>query len=115
VIHGNYDTYERMRAVRGEETPLSDGDADETRATARSGAAEKPRRKRRFPYRKVDELETDIAAQESRLRDVESLLGSPELYRDGDKVKDVTTEFEQLKLQLQQLYEHWEEAVELNG
>jgi ATP-binding cassette subfamily F protein 3 len=78
-------------------------------------AAEKPtKRKRRFPYRKVEALEADIAAAETRLREVETLLASPDLYRDGDKVKETTRAFEETKTQLQQLYEHWEEAVELN-
>ncbi len=41
-------------------------------------------------------------------------MASPDLYRDGDKVKETTKAFEEAKAQLQQLYEHWEEAVELN-
>jgi ATP-binding cassette subfamily F protein 3 len=114
VIHGNYDTYERMRALQ-DETPAAKK-APETRpAPARPGAADKPKRKRRFPYRKVEDLEGDIAAEETRLRAVEERLASPDLYRDGDKVKEAAVEFEQLKERLKQLYEHWEEAVELNG
>jgi ATP-binding cassette subfamily F protein 3 len=76
--------------------------------------AAKPRRKRRFPYRKLEELEADIAAQESRLRELEKLLASPDLYRDGDRVKETTQAFENTKNALKQLYEHWEEAAELN-
>ena len=74
----------------------------------------KSKRKRRFPYRKVEELETDIASAETKLREVEALLASAELYRDGDKVKDAMRSFEETKAQLKGLYEHWEEAVELN-
>ena len=72
------------------------------------------KRKRRFPYRKVEELEADIAAQETQLREVERLLASPDLYRDGERVKETTKAFEDTKARLAQLYEHWEEAVELN-
>jgi ATP-binding cassette subfamily F protein 3 len=72
------------------------------------------KRKRRFPYRKVADLEADIAAAETRLRELEQLLASPELYRDGERVKQTTRAFEATKAHLQQLYEHWEEAVELN-
>ena len=43
-----------------------------------------------------------------------SSLASPELYRDGERVKKTTQAFEETKAKLQQLYEHWEEAVELN-
>jgi ATP-binding cassette subfamily F protein 3 len=42
-------------------------------------------------------------------------MASPDLYRDGDKVKETTRAFEDAKGRLAQLYEHWEEAVELNG
>jgi ATP-binding cassette subfamily F protein 3 len=124
VIHGNYDTYERMRALQEESVPQPTGggrrsavgrqqSAVGNRNSAR-GAAAKPRRKRKFPYRKVEDLEADIAAAESTLKTLEERLASPELYRDGDKVKETTKAFAETKAQLQQLYEHWEEAVEMN-
>jgi ATP-binding cassette subfamily F protein 3 len=117
VIHGSYDTYEMMRAAQqagggknnadgSSRPPASDG-------TTRAAPA-RPKRKRRFPYRKVEDLEADIAASETRLRELEQLLGSPELYREGERVKETMRGFEETKAQLQQLYEHWEEAVELN-
>ena len=45
---------------------------------------------------------------------LEQLLASPDLYRDGDRVKETMRSFETTKADLQQLYEHWEEALELN-
>jgi ATP-binding cassette subfamily F protein 3 len=121
VIHGNYDTYEVMRAVQAA-AKAEAGTKAPRKETAQKGApaggdgatATKQKRKRRFPYRKVEDLETDIAAAETRLQELEQLLASPELYRDGDKVKETTRAFEEIKTRLQQLYEHWEEAVELN-
>ena len=74
----------------------------------------KVKRKRRFPYRKVEDLEADIAREETRLRETEQRLASPDLYRDGERVKAATREFEEIKQRLQHLYEHWEEAVELS-
>jgi ATP-binding cassette subfamily F protein 3 len=111
VIHGNYDTYERMRALQTEAPPPK---RDEVKPAANGGPTTPKRKKRRFPYRKVDELEAEIAAHETRVQELERLMASPELYRDGDKVKDTTRAFEETKATLQQLYEHWEEAVELN-
>src|SRR5262249_43711005 len=113
VIHGNYDTYEHMRTLQEEEKPAASQVEEKPRLVSPAAAA-KLKRKRRFPYRKVEDLEADILAAEMRLREVEKLLASPDLYRDGDKVKDATRDFEEVKQQLQQLYEHWEEAVELN-
>jgi ATP-binding cassette subfamily F protein 3 len=115
VIHGNYDTYELMRAQRqetGKETNRPVGKQPES--PAKNSVVAKPKRKRRFPYRKVEDLEADIAAAETRLREVETLLASAELYRDGEKVKETMRAFEETKEQLKHLYEHWEEAVELN-
>jgi ATP-binding cassette subfamily F protein 3 len=116
VIFGNYDIYERMRQLQD---PVKTG-AEKEKEAARTekniarAAAKPPKRKRKFPYRKVEELEADIAADESRLKALEASLASSELYRDGDKVKETMQAFEDVKVRLKQLYEHWEEAVELN-
>ncbi|MCC6417756.1 MAG: ABC-F family ATP-binding cassette domain-containing protein [Gemmataceae bacterium] len=115
VIHGNYDTYERMRALQDEPAPKKKPPAEERPAPAPANAPPaKVKRKRRFPYRKVEDLEADIAAQEAAVRDLEKQLASPDLYRDGDRVKETTRAFEEAKARLHHLYEHWEEAVELN-
>jgi ATP-binding cassette subfamily F protein 3 len=119
VIHGNYDTYERMRALQ-ENGESEDSAAKEARGSGKPKTVEQPgppsgaKRKRRFPYRKLEDLEADIATAEARQRELEQLLASPDLYRDGDKVKQTTRDFQEIKTQLQQLYEHWEEAVELS-
>ena len=114
VIHGNYDTYERLRLARLAEAPARQPSAEKPREQTPLASAKAPKRKRRFPYRKLEELETDIAAAETSLRQLEERLASPELYREGDKVKETMQSFEEIKVRLQQLYEHWEEAVELN-
>jgi ATP-binding cassette subfamily F protein 3 len=116
VIHGNYDTYERMRAMQAAAPVKKEPAADRPAAdNDRPPPPAKPaKRKRRFPYRKVEDLEADIAREETRLREVEQRLASPELYRDGEAVKAATRDFEDTKVRLAQLYEHWEEAVELN-
>jgi ATP-binding cassette subfamily F protein 3 len=114
VIHGNYDTYELMCAERTDEKETRRQGDKETRSTEESHPAITRKRKRRFPYRKVEDLEAEIAGAETRLREVEALLASADLYRDGDKVKETMRAFEETKAKLKQLYEHWEEAVELN-
>jgi ATP-binding cassette, subfamily F, member 3 len=116
VIYGNYDTYERMRLLQAEEAktgrPTKEARPAPETAKATSGKAAK--RKRRFPYRKVEEIEAEIAQHETRLAEFEKLLASSELYREGDKVKETMQAFEDTKEKLKNLYEHWEEAVELN-
>ena len=113
VIHGNYDTYERMRLLQADSVtakPERSKPAAERPATT----ARPPKRKRRFPYRQVADIEADITVAESRRAELEQLLASPDLYRDGDKVKETTRAFEETQERLRQLYEHWEEALELN-
>ncbi len=119
IIHGNYDTYVRMRALQGR-GDSGGSEETETKGSGKLARGDQPRpiagakRKRKFPFRKMEDLEADIANNETRLRELELLLASPDLYRDGDKVKQTTRDFEGIKIRLQQLYEHWEEAVELS-
>ena len=110
LVHGNYDTYERMSALQAPRVSAQKGRP--VRPVPVKPAGAKP--KRRFPYRKVEDLEQEIAECESRLCKLEQLMADPELYRDGERVKSVTRDFEIGKAELARLYEHWEEAAELN-
>jgi ATP-binding cassette subfamily F protein 3 len=114
VIHGNYDTYEMMRAQQLEAAAAAPKRAEKKDAPARAGGSQKKeKRKRKFPYRKVEEIEADIALAEEEVAELEQLMASPDLYRDGERVKETTRAFEETKARLAQLYEHWEEASEL--
>ncbi len=119
VIHGNFDTYEMMRAQQEAARALAPKESKkrtpkESRSAPSQAAGASGKRKRRFPYRKVEDLEAEIAQAEAERRRLEDLMASPELYRDGERVKQTTQAFEETRARLQQLYEHWEEAVELN-
>jgi ATP-binding cassette subfamily F protein 3 len=117
IIYGNYDTYERMRLLQDpvkSEAALKK-DADKAIKDEARSASKPVKRKRKFPYRKVEELEEEIAAEETRVKELEETLASPDLYREGGKVQEIMQDFEDTKASLKQLYEHWEEAVELNG
>ncbi len=115
TIYGNYDTYERMRLLQEPaKAPKAKDDAKNAREEART-ASKPAKRKRKFPYRKVEELEAEIATEETRLKALEASLASPDLYREGGKVLEITQAFEDAKVKLKQLYDHWEEAIELNG
>ena len=94
-----------MRTVASELSPAE---------TAKNRDSGKPRRKRRFPYRKLEDLEQDIIAHEGQMEQLHHELTQSHVLRDGQRVKDVQAAIEALRLQLQTLYEHWEEAAELN-
>jgi ATP-binding cassette subfamily F protein 3 len=120
VIEGNYDTYRHLirQGLAEEATVMA---AAPTATAEANGARRKPRRekparrKRRFPYRKVKDLENDIADCEAAIEQLHRDLSSPDVLRDGQKVKQAAASLEQHEQKLAQLYEHWEEASELNN
>ncbi len=122
IVEGNYDTYRQMAETVWAETKTSTGQpkavdtspAKQKPKTAARRAEQKPRRKRKFPYRKLADLEAEIFQRETRLEELYQLLASPEVYRSGQRVREVQQEIDQHKQALTLLYEHWEEAVELD-
>ena len=70
--------------------------------------------KRRFPYRKVADIERDIFQRETRLEQLNADLADPETLRNGQRVRQIKEQIAQQQELLQQLYAHWEEATELN-
>jgi ATP-binding cassette subfamily F protein 3 len=119
VVYGNYDTYELLRAARSDAAkaePKGERTEDSGGAATRSGAApRKERRKRKFPYRKTADLEAEIAATEARVTELEAALQDVGIYKDPPRLKQTMADLEAAKAKLPGLYEHWEEAVELNG
>jgi ATP-binding cassette subfamily F protein 3 len=125
VIDGNYDTYlhfvkqglarEARAGVAAEVASNRAGsgaDRNESELVDKPG---KERRKRKFPYRKAVEIEREIAQREGRIQELHDLFSSEEVLRDGAKVKTLKGELEEHQAVLPLLYEHWEEAAELNG
>ena len=51
---------------------------------------------------------------EATVRDLERALADGDLYRDAERVRETMKAFEETKAKLVQLYEHWDEAAELN-
>src|SRR5439155_16360700 len=94
IIHGNYDMYERMRL---HQEPIATEKKEAV--TEEPRASNKPtKRKRKFPYRKLDDLEAEIMVQEMLVKDLEAKLASPDLYREGAKVQEITQAFEGAKV-----------------
>lgn len=119
VVYGNYDLYESLRATREAEQSAErkrKAAPVETDTRLASSAPSKPaKRKRKYPYRKVEDLEKEVMEQEELVAELEGRLASPDIYRDHNLVKETMQDFEDAKERLKTLYEHWEEAVELNG
>jgi ATP-binding cassette subfamily F protein 3 len=66
--------------------------------------------------RRLEEIERQIHDLEERLRGLAEALGDPDLYRDGDRVRTVSSERKTAEQQVAWLMREWEElSVELSA
>jgi len=121
VIDGNYSTYQTLidsglaKEARVEmETRPEVADANPKEKKSGKASNSKPRRKRKFPYRKVEEIEAEIAKVESRIEVIYSEMAQEEALRDGGVMKGLSDELGTVQQALEPLYNHLEEAIELN-
>ena len=120
VIEGNYSTYLHLvreglaggPAARAEK-PQDKASKEEKRAKS-SDADARPKPKRRFPYRKIEDLEKEIFDREAKVEQLHAALALPENLRDGDRVRQMKAQIADEQEALKTLYAHWEEAAELN-
>ena len=115
VIHGNYDTYRHF--LNRDASEAEDPSANKVKLTpsaSKKPADVKPKKKRRFPFRKVADIEADIFEHETKIEELHEEMASPEALRDGIRIRELNTEVEETKEALKTLYEHWEEATDLN-
>jgi ATP-binding cassette, subfamily F, member 3 len=112
VIPGGYDRFLEYRAAMAAERAAASEIEKPALAPPKSDGK---KRKRKFPYRKIEDIEADIADRESRIVQSERLLVSPEVYKDGRRVKEVQKQLAGLREEVARLYEHWEEASELSS
>lgn len=108
VIDGNYDTY---RMLLHSEQELEAG-------PPKAPGGEKPssstpvRPKRRFPYRKLEEIEAEIEQRESILKQLELDLADPAVLRQRERVLETTRRMDDETERIKLLYEHWHEQSE---
>lgn len=114
VIEGDYETYQRL-AEHEAEAASKIRNAVPPPATTDKPMDRTEKRKRKFPYRKSADLEQEIAALESEVAELEDVLGQPTTWRDPVKAVALQQRHGDLKSELARLYEHWEEAIELNS
>jgi ATP-binding cassette subfamily F protein 3 len=117
VIEGNYDTYQHLIHNVPAAAPSEsrkEKEAKPSRPAAEGKSDGKPARKRRFPYRKVEDLEREIFERETHIAEMHAALAQPDTHRDGNRVRQLMADIEQEQQALETLYAHWEEATELN-
>jgi ATP-binding cassette subfamily F protein 3 len=88
---------------------------------AKSGGRERKRQEaeeRQQRYRRVKpvkdaigKVEQAIQRKEDRIRECERMLEDPELYRDGERTREVTAEYQSLKRALEEEYHRWNDLT----
>jgi ATP-binding cassette subfamily F protein 3 len=120
TVAGNYETYLQL-VSQGYGCPTTTSEPTQATATnvtkgnRKKSSSTETRKKRKFPYRKTADLEADIQECEQRIEALHQELALPDVLRDGSRVKVLKEELQQRQEQLQQLYDHWDEAIELNA
>ncbi|HEY6563506.1 MAG TPA: hypothetical protein VIY86_03370, partial [Pirellulaceae bacterium] len=117
VFPGNYSEYVAFRdSTRSASKPPSTAGSltGMDRSTSRSQESATPKRKRKFAYRKVADLEDEIARRETSITEIHQRLSEPDVLRNGEWIRQLKAELAVHQEALTQLYEHWEEAAELN-
>jgi ATP-binding cassette subfamily F protein 3 len=118
VFEGNYDAWRAMQQVR-ETAPVAPSRNTLPGKSQPSGGntavPEPTKRKRKYPYRKVAEIEAEIHDREQAIARLHQELATPEVLRNGQLVVQMNRELEEHSTTLEQLVEHWQEALELNG
>ncbi len=116
VIEGDYETYQHLAAREADDAARKAASAAQAVAKElpkSDGKAEK--RKRKFPYRKAPDIEAEIAEVEAEVARLEDLLAQPAIWKETLKAIGLQGDHKILREKLARLYEHWEEAVELNS
>jgi len=136
IVQGNYEDYrhwikeglaiEDRGAAWGDRTKGSGGGAGGASAGRKSNdgrgvtkpetpqGSNPPTRKRKFPYCKPQVLEKEILATEEAIATAHIDMTDPDQLRDGAAMKRLVARMEELEQKLEQLYLHYEEALELN-
>jgi ATP-binding cassette subfamily F protein 3 len=99
---------------QGRDAPRSPRGFARAESDTGSDAAKSARRKRRFPYRKTEEIEREIAEKEAAVRQLQTEMADPQIHRAPDRIREITRQHDTLSAELALLFEHWEEACELN-
>jgi ATP-binding cassette subfamily F protein 3 len=125
IVEGNYEAYQAQLGRKAAEALAEQADAQPAAKPAAKSAAKpaKPpakgqaksrRPKRRFPYRKLNDLEDEIFGLETSIQELQRELVQGDTQRDGDRVRQINAEIARHQEALALLYQHWEEAAELN-
>jgi ATP-binding cassette subfamily F protein 3 len=126
LYHGNYETYLHMRKKAEQEA------AEAEQAATRRAAEEKTRKQKaqkqkqpppaeaarhrkrghRYEKQRMDEIELETEAHGDQIRQLEADLLAPEVYKNGDRIRQTREQIDRLRAQVAQLEAEWAELAE---
>jgi ATP-binding cassette subfamily F protein 3 len=117
---GGYDDYESTRIAReaerasaGESASQAAAARVEPRRTPVAVAAPRDKAARAADQKRAKELarvERDIQTREQRLKELETQLADPKVYHDGARAKELVSDYERLRSEVESL---WQRLAEL--
>lgn len=116
VIEGDYETYQAITQKEKEAAEKARARASAPPPPPPAASKAQPTavkvNKKKFKYRPAAELEQDIAKLEAEVAEVEDQLGQPATWRDPTNAVRIQDRHLELKQKLEDLFHHWEFAVE---
>jgi ATP-binding cassette subfamily F protein 3 len=106
-------TEERRQTADGRRQKKAKAGMERSAMTEQSDK-KKGKKPRKFPYRKVHDIEEEIFARETQIMAWNEDLLRPEIVRDSEKARLIHQEIQAEQEKIAALYEHWEEANERN-
>ena len=98
-------------ATTQQERPMPSRISDKDRKRQEAEARQKRHQRVKPVQRKVEEVEREIESKEREKKACEALMGDPELYKSGEKVKEVTARLKSLEGELGAAYFKWNELT----
>ena len=94
-------------------SPGGGGNGSAKGGTSQHRNSSKPKKKppKRFAYRNPEAIEADIARVEETIAECERQLADPEVHRDGDRMRELQSDYAFAQDELDQLMEHWAEVA----
>jgi ATP-binding cassette subfamily F protein 3 len=102
----------RTGPPQAEQPPLSSAKARSKEQRRAAAEASQRRSQELAPLKaRLAEVETEIEKAEARIQGLTDQMANPELYRDGERVREVARERKALQDQVASLYGKWEELA----
>ncbi len=115
AVYGNFEMYERLVDSRSKAQAGSNSKAPQSVPSKPTPQSNPGKKKWKYSFKKVDEIEADISLTEDRVSELEADLVNPDFYKDGLKIKAVQVELDGQRERLLEFYEHWEEMMQRSG